>query len=55
VRLVKSAEKNLRGQELAQIAQGIACCERCPLYIGATQAVVGEGPAPAATRRHQLI
>jgi uracil-DNA glycosylase len=51
VRLVKSAEESLREpslRELAQIAQGVACCERCPLYIGATQAVVGEGPAPAA-------
>ena len=35
-------------KELAQVAEGVACCERCPLYIGATQAVVGEGPAPAA-------
>lgn len=46
-------EKNLRersskAKELAQIAQGIACCERCPLYLDATQAVIGEGPAPAA-------
>jgi hypothetical protein len=51
VRLVKSAEMNLRERslrELAQIAQGVACCKRCPLYIDATQAVVGEGPAPAA-------
>jgi uracil-DNA glycosylase family protein len=51
VRLVKSGEKNLGERslkELAQIAQGVASCERCPLYIGATQAVVGEGPAPAA-------
>jgi uracil-DNA glycosylase family protein len=34
--------------ETGKIAQGVACCERCPLYIDATQAVVGEGPAPAA-------
>lgn len=51
VRLMESIEKNLREgspKELAQIAQAIACCERCPLYIDATQAVIGEGPAPAA-------
>jgi DNA polymerase len=50
---MKIVEKNLRerpstAEELAQIAQAIACCERCPLYIDATQAVGGEGPAPAA-------
>jgi uracil-DNA glycosylase len=48
---VKSAQKNLRERspkELARIAHGVACCERCPLYIEATQAVAGEGPAPAA-------
>ena len=39
-------ERSLK--ELAQITQGVASCERCPLYIDATQAVVGEGPAPAA-------
>jgi hypothetical protein len=51
VRLMESIEKNLREgspKELAQNAQAIACCERCPLYIDATQAVIGEGPAPAA-------
>ena len=51
MRLVKSGEKNLGERslkELAQITQGVASCERCPLYIDATQAVVGEGPAPAA-------
>src|SRR5438132_6880062 len=50
---MKSVEKNLlerssKAKELAQIAQAIACCERCPLYIGATQAVGGEGPVPAS-------
>ncbi len=51
MRRAKSVEKNLQepsSKELAQIAQGVASCERCPLYIGATQAVIGEGPAPAA-------
>jgi Uracil DNA glycosylase superfamily len=50
---MKIVEKNLRersstAKELAQVAQAIAGCERCPLYIDATQAVGGEGPAPAA-------
>jgi uracil-DNA glycosylase family protein len=48
---MESVEKNFRERspkELAQIAQAIAGCERCPLYIDATQAVIGEGPAPAA-------
>src|SRR6202011_2537427 len=50
---VKFVEKDLRERsskatQLAQIARAIACCERCPLYIDATQAVMGEGPAPAA-------
>ena len=48
---MESVEKHLRERspkELAQIAQAIAGCERCPLYIDATQAVIGEGPAPAA-------
>ena len=48
---MKSVEKSLQersAKELAQIAQAIAGCERCPLYIDATQGVIGEGPAPAA-------
>ena len=34
--------------ELAQIARGVANCQRCPLYLHATQGVAGEGAAPAA-------
>ena len=41
-------ERSSKATQLAQIARAIACCERCPLYIDATQAVMGEGPAPAA-------
>ena len=32
---------------LGELAQAEARCTRCPLYLPATQAVPGEGPAPA--------
>lgn len=32
---------------LAEIAEGVNRCERCPLYRNATQGVGGEGPADA--------
>lgn len=34
--------------ELRSIAAEARQCERCPLYLQATQTVFGEGPAPAA-------
>jgi uracil-DNA glycosylase len=35
-------------RRLAEIASGAAQCNRCELYLRATQTVFGEGPVPAA-------
>lgn len=40
-------EKNHEIQSLGDAAEAIDACRRCPLYREATQAVFGEGPAPA--------
>src|SRR5271163_2899336 len=43
----RSGEDVDAGAELERVAREAENCERCPLFLHATQFVMGEGPAPA--------